>query len=170
MVSTIDFVLTGHLNGLALGDNKASFLSQLCQPSWWEGMPSVDYDQSSLWQYGPIQIVFDSRQKAVALTINFNDEREGSSPLSESTPCLNSDMDMPSFVEFLADQKATYVESTDSAGKQLISVDGGAVAKFSRKTDHERSVAEGCRVRSELSYLVSLRVGEGKFFKTLPSI
>ena len=74
MVSVLDFALTGRLNDIGLGDDKAMFCRKLGQPTWWEGLPSIDADQSSLWKYGPIQVVFDSGSEAVSIAINFDDE------------------------------------------------------------------------------------------------
>jgi hypothetical protein len=169
MMSATNFALTGRLNGLELGGSKASFLSELGEPSWWEGMPSMDFKRSTLWKYGPVQIVFDAENRAISLAINF-DAHQAADPVFRESPRLDSEMDFRSFVAFLTREHATYVESTDHVGRRLLCVDGGAIAVFSHRTDFERSVAEGRGIRSKLPYLVSLRVGKNTVFGTRPAV
>ena len=171
MICIADFVLAGNLDGLSIGTERASFLSKLGKPDWWEGMPETDHLHASLWLYGPLQIVFDSLHSAVALAINFDGaDNHASHRLFDVDSRLDSKTDLSNFVGFLSEFGVDYVKSTDCARKTIITVTGGATAKFSYRTEYDRSVSEGRQVWSEVPYLVSVRVGEDRFLNSRPEV
>ena len=135
----------------------------LGKPCYWEGYSLKPADDSDVWRYGNLQIVFgEGSVCAIIVLFEALHAIGGNSPLDRFVTELDSTTTLDDFVGFLQRNRITYQEGSDVTRKPILRMPGGVVAWFSRRTDHERSVVERRPIRSEHLYLMSIRIGENQ--------
>ncbi|BBO32817.1 hypothetical protein PLANPX_2429 [Lacipirellula parvula] len=163
-VSFQSFLMTGKFGELAIGDSKSFVKSKLGIPVWWEGKATLSCDQSNVWSYEDVGIVFDkSGSRVIKIEIVFEDRDDNNSlrltdGLNVSDVAFNSETTIGQFVERLVCSGLTFNQDRNNYGEVLIRIPGGSVAAFREKVDYERSIALERRIASDELYLESVRI------------
>ena len=163
MTSSLKLFLTQRkIDNVSIGDTKSDVAAKIGLPQWWEGQPKLTRDQSAIWIYDELQIIFDEENRCDKIAI-YLDGREGrDSSLSEPCRQFNDVAFGPAttigeFLDYLTQNKISF-EKQKAKESSTISIIDGAVATFEHKIDFEKSIAEEKRVTSDEELLASLVV------------
>ena len=148
--------------GISIGMSRLNVARVLKEPSCWEGHLPVRANDSNVWSYGCLQIVFDNEHvSAIAIFFETLDNMRGATDIS-TDQVVGADVDssttIEEFEQLLRESGIEFERETNTARQPVLRIPDGVVARFSRQSDYDRSVAEGRPVTSQQRRLVSIKV------------
>ena len=120
-LSLKDFLVRGRLCDIAVGGRKEEVVDSMGVPGWWEGQPSIPCEESQLWRYGPLQVVYDGEGHVTSLSIHF-DGAEFPRSNTDFVPSaidarLSGHCTVEDYVALLRENDVPIGCETDAAGK-----------------------------------------------------
>lgn len=158
------FLTECELGELSLSDSKSSVLSKMGPPNWWDGQGTLSCEQSGVWAYYDLGIVFARDGDGVVkieVAFRCSGARKGfqlPSNIPSAGSAFDSETTLDEFIEYLSSKSISFRQQESGSETTLLKVADGAVAVFSRKVDYERSMAEEKRIVSDEKQLVSVGV------------
>jgi|GEM_PF-4376020 len=154
------FLIQQEIDKVSIGDTKSDVANRIGVPEWWEGQPKLTCDQSAIWIYDELQVMFDEESRCIKIAI-YLDDRHGKND-SPSEPCrrfndvaFGPETTINEFLDYLK-QNAIAFQKDEHAEGSSISIVNGATATFKHKIDFAKSKAEEKRVTSDKELLASL--------------
>ena len=149
---------------IKLGDSRINVLGLLGKPEIWAEQDVVTHMDSSVWNYGPVQINFccsTGRVEGLALHFTYAGAVSTiSEALSEAEDCVSTEKTAEDLVNFLNQRNIEFVEK--GSVSRLVITFGDFEMLFTRHLDFEQSKMLGRSIRGNHLVLKSIKLDKSK--------